>query len=106
MTTENEIWRDIDDTNGRYRVSNLGRVMSLYGRNPRILKPSLDNKGYYRVTPTMNDGKPKTRHIAILVARAFITALKISRTVPNLKTCKIQSTMVLFADWKNTILPS
>lgn len=57
---EKEEWRDIPNYEGFYRVSNLGRVKSLErfrkGENDslasvkeRILKPSINHKGYYQV---------------------------------------------------------
>lgn len=56
---EKEIWRDIPNYEG-YQVSNFGRIKSLErlrkGKNgslvtvkERILKPSINHKGYYRV---------------------------------------------------------
>ena len=57
---EKEEWRDIPSYEGLYRVSNLGRVKSLErfrkGKNgslaavkERILKPSINHRGYYQV---------------------------------------------------------
>ena len=50
---DNEIWRDIEGFEGRYQVSNMGRIKSLervdsLGRrvNERILSPGKDGKGY------------------------------------------------------------
>lgn len=52
-----EIWKDIKDYEGLYQVSNYGRVKSLKRKvknkngfrivNEKILKPILNNKGYY-----------------------------------------------------------
>ena len=57
---EKEIWKDIKGFEGLYRVSNLGRVKSLKrfrkGKNDslasvkeKILKPSINHRGYYQV---------------------------------------------------------
>ena len=51
-----EIWKDIPEFNGIYQASNLGRVKSLeridargHRVKERILKPSIDRVGYYKV---------------------------------------------------------
>ena len=44
-----EIWKDIKGFEGLYQVSNLGRVKSFYRLKEKILKPSIEHKGYYRV---------------------------------------------------------
>lgn len=45
-----EIWKEIEGFENEYYVSNLGRVMSLLGKSPRILRPRYNNKGYARVS--------------------------------------------------------
>lgn len=52
---ENEIWRNIPNYEG-YQVSNLGRVKSLeridalgHKRKEKILKPQINDSGYYRI---------------------------------------------------------
>ena len=54
--SEKEVWRDIPNYEGLYRVSNLGRVKSLERidalgrkRKERILKPQLNHNGYYLI---------------------------------------------------------
>lgn len=79
---DNEIWRDIPGYEGRYHISNLGRIKSLertfIGRwgNPmqvkeRLLSQSLNSNGYYRVY-LMKDNNRKCEFVSILVARVFI----------------------------------
>jgi hypothetical protein len=77
-----ETWRPADGAEGRYEVSNLGRVRSLDrvvtysdGRRYRyagaILNPTADSNGY----PTVKIGavgKPRTRRVHELVATAFL----------------------------------
>lgn len=68
-----EVWRDIKGFEGRYQVSNLGRVKSLARRmvvKDRILKPFGNNKGYKCVHLWNIQYKEPLVHR--LVAEAFI----------------------------------
>lgn len=68
-----EVWRDIKGFEGRYQVSNLGRVKSLARRmviKDRILKPFGNNKGYECVHLWNIQHKELLVHR--LVAEAFI----------------------------------
>ena len=74
-----EIWKDIEGYNGRYRVSNLGRVMSMWRTNqykthigkPMIMHQGIHRQGYLKVSLT--DGSTiKNYFIHRLVAEAFI----------------------------------
>jgi len=44
-----EIFKDIPGYEGVYQVSNLGRVKSLKYNKEKLLKPPVNNKGYYTV---------------------------------------------------------
>ena len=69
-----EIWRDIKGYEGKYMVSNLGRVKSLNYRNTGkegIMKGRDDGNGYLKVQ-LCKDGKVKNCRINRLVAMAFI----------------------------------
>ena len=72
-----EIWKDIENYDGIYQISNFGRVKSLSrqtksGKYKEIIKkPSLAGRGYYRLALCKN-GKPKYYYIHRLVAKAFI----------------------------------
>lgn len=77
-----EIWRDIDGYNGKYQVSNLGNVKSIYtiyvinGIHNKyyrdiILQPFAQKNGYLNVC-LWKDGKKKNRLIHQLVAQSFI----------------------------------
>jgi hypothetical protein len=63
-----EEWKEIEDTNGAYRVSNMGRVWS--GKTKKILRPGLSHGGYNMVG-LFCDGKRKFRYIHGLVLEAF-----------------------------------
>ena len=72
-----EIWKDIKNYEGKYQISNLGKVRSLLDnrgkcRNkPIILKPSLNYKGYITINLTKYN-KQKHFFVHRLVAEAFI----------------------------------
>ena len=81
-----EIWKDVQGFEGRYQVSNLGRVRSLdrlietehpYVRKGEMLKPSMNKgKGYLRVS--FSDGHRNYTHYEVhrLVALHFVTGYK------------------------------
>ena len=64
-----EIWKDIEDYEGIYQVSNLGRVKRV--TTDRILKGIKDRGGYLRITLSKN-GVKSNHKIHRLVAQAFI----------------------------------
>ena len=68
---EKEIWKDIDNYNGCYQVSNLGKVMSLKCRKKKILKQKTDKFGY-SVISLRGNGKQKSLRVHRLVAFAFL----------------------------------
>lgn len=70
-----EIWKDIVGFEGKYRISNTGKVLSLHycGRNEvRELTPKINNKGYAWVQLEKGNGTHAYRLIHRLVAEAFI----------------------------------
>ena len=81
-----EIWKDIKGFEGRYQVSNMGRVRSLdrwsLDERPRfikgmMLKPSLNKgRGYLRVS--LSDGHRNYKHYEVhrLVALHFVPGYK------------------------------
>lgn len=73
-----EIWKDIEGYEGKYQVSNLGRIKSLERKNSRgnqirekILKLIYDKDGYLLVNLYKNS-KKKTYKVHRLVALAHI----------------------------------
>lgn len=69
---EKEVWKDILGCEGRYQISNLGRVKSMYCGKERILKPSITNWGYERIRIVDNSGKKVSLRVHRLVAQAFV----------------------------------
>lgn len=74
-----ENWKPIPNTNGRYLVSDKGRVKSLCGRTERILKPTrhrirrkCGDAFYLRVRIDYDVGAPTDMLVHRLVAQAFI----------------------------------
>ena len=65
-----EEWKAIDGYQGKYLVSNQGRVKSLKHTTAKLLTAFPNNKGYYRVCLSHNG---KSRHFLVsrLVAMAF-----------------------------------
>jgi len=107
-----EEWEDIKGYEGRYQVSNMGRVKSLErtvideaGRKrhlkERILKPKTERNGYLRVNLCNGSGKKKDFFIHRLVCEAFhknpknkpcvnhIDENKTNNSVSNLEWCTI-----------------
>lgn len=110
---EKEVWKDIEEYEGYYQVSNLGRVKSVskfhktdknyssigYFSKEKILKPFFDRpKGYLSVSLSKNN-KIKIQRIHRLVAKAFIpnpnnlkqinhkSGIKTENFVENLEWC-------------------
>lgn len=91
MTGEvNEIWRDVVGYEGRYQVSNLGRIKSLnYLRTgkEKVLKPSVTDTGYYRVQLCKN-GKSVGIALHRLIATTFIANPDNKRCVDHINTIR------------------
>lgn len=75
---EPEVWREIPGYDGRYRISNYGRIMSVERkdrsgskRNEKILKQYIDARGYCRATLS-KDMKTKHFQVHTLVAMCFL----------------------------------
>lgn len=77
---EQEIWKDIEGYDGKYQVSSLGRVRSLFYHNAKgikrtgLLKPATDGKGYLRCALS-KDNVLTTFKVHRLVAMHFIPNL-------------------------------
>jgi hypothetical protein len=68
---ETECWLPVVGAEGRYEVSNLGRVRSLLRKAPQVLKPSTGTHGYLTLYIYV-DGRRRMRSVHQLVAEAFI----------------------------------
>lgn len=73
---EREEWRQVKDFEGKYEVSNLGRVKSLsrnylYGHHGDIILSTNDRRGYRGVT-LFKDGKRYYYNVHRLVAELII----------------------------------
>ena len=84
MDLENEIWKDIEGYEGKYRVSNLGRVKKFYkdkrSKRELILKLFMSTTGYYKVSPSKN-GISKNFKLHRLIAMAFIPNPENKKTI-------------------------
>lgn len=63
-----DIWKDVKGFEGRYQVSNTGKVKSLVRKIPILLKQKTDKRGYKRVSL----GEKHTKLVHRLVAESFI----------------------------------
>ena len=73
--TENlkgEIWCTIKHTNGKYKVSNKGRIKSLQKYTAKILKDRITKQGYKRIEVIDMYGNRKSWLVHRLVANAFM----------------------------------
>lgn len=79
---ENEIWKDVPNYEGLYKVSNFGNVRSkdrkkwngkvFYTQKGRLLKQHLDGRKNYLFVSLYKDGKDKQINVHRLVAMTFI----------------------------------
>lgn len=74
-----DIWKDIEDYEGYYKVSTLGKVKSIKFGREKILKVSISEQGYRHVQLTK--GTEKNFRVGRLTAIAFIPNPENKRTV-------------------------
>ena len=104
---EQEQWKPIQEFNGEYEVSNLGRVRSMKrygGQVGRIMPQTKQHHGYHAVMFWMNN-KAYCRKVHRLVAEAFIPnpdnlpqinhkdGCKTNNVASNLEWCTYQANM-------------
>lgn len=68
---EEEKWKEVENTNGLYFVSNKGRIKSYNGYNAIILKATKTRNGYHRID-IVQDGERVSKYVHRLVAIAFL----------------------------------
>ena len=91
-----EVWKKIDEFDGDYEVSNLGRVKSVgrfiprvgphgeqYYHKERILIPSMDGCGYYHVRLAKNNSMTLFK-VHRLVAKHFLESYSEDLTVNHI----------------------
>ena len=66
----NEIWKVIPDTNGRYEVSDLGKIRNIELKI--LMAQHKDYKGYPKVRYINSMGKRLTQRVHRLIGKAFI----------------------------------
>lgn len=69
MDFENELWKEIDGYNGRYQISNCGRVWNTVTQS--YMKLQLKKTGYYNVNLMRVNKKIVTERVHRLVALYF-----------------------------------
>lgn len=69
---QGEEWREIENTEGKYYVSNKGRIKSLEGYEAKILKPFISNSSKYQRVDIFENGKRATKLVHQLVALYFL----------------------------------
>lgn len=75
----NEFWKDIKNYEGKYQISNLGRVKSLqrwsgkkYYNREQLLKTCVNKRNGYVYVYLMKNNKGKNIRVHKLVAEAFL----------------------------------
>jgi len=105
---DKEIWKDIKGYEGKYQISNLGRVKSLlewrgnknldkWVENPTILTPTNNGHGYLIIN-LMDRCKRKNHYIHRLVAEAFLPN-PFNKPVVNHKDYNRQNNRVDNLEW-------
>ena len=69
---ENEVWKDIIGYEGHYKISNLGRLISLKNNKEKLIKSNLNTQGYPQARLLKVGIKQKISRIHRLVAENFI----------------------------------
>lgn len=69
MLDNNEIWKDCIGYEGKYQISNYGRIWSV--KSQKIMKP-WSNGSYLQVVLVAKNGKKKIEKVHRLVALAFV----------------------------------
>lgn len=68
---ENEVFKEIKETNGNYEVSNMGRIKSKIGNHAIIMKPYITKNGYARLQIYI-EGHRYSKFVHSLVASTWL----------------------------------
>ena len=71
VSNESEVWKQIDETEGLYFISNQGRIKSYQSYEAVLLKPYKNKNGYLRVD-IMQHGVRYSKLVHRLVAASFL----------------------------------
>ena len=93
-----ELWCAIPGYEGRYDVSNLGRVYSV--KRQKMLRQQLSNTGYLRVRLYDGASKGDLQLVHRLVASVFVLNSEYKSTVSHINGCKTDNRAVNLV-WAN-----
>lgn len=102
---EEEIWKDIEDFEGLYQVSNFGRVKSLirpYRRTEKILTPTPNTHGYLLVG-LRRPGSVKGMLVHRLVMQAFEPIENPEEMTVNHKNFVVTDNRLVNLEWCTTL---
>lgn len=70
MYLDKEIWKDCPHYEGKYLISNYGRVFSMYSH--KVMGLTINNDGYAKISLYTKNDTRKTEAVHRLVALAFV----------------------------------
>lgn len=86
MLENKEIWKDVKGYEGKYQVSNMGRIWSIHTQ--RYLSGKINKYGYQELTLITLNGKAKSERTHRLVAIAFLEKPESCTVVNHINGCK------------------
>lgn len=94
-----ETWLPVVGYEGRYEVSDQGRVRSWLRvlNPPRVLRLAMHPTGYHTVELTNSDGRRRTQRVHRLVTRAFLGPRPVDREVRHLDGVKTNNALTNLA---------
>lgn len=99
MTKVKEIWKSIPKYEGRYEVSNLGRIRTIRFGRISVMRPHI-HKGYCNLNVTDVNGVRKNMRVHRLVALAFIPNPE-NKPFINHKDCNRANNRIENLEWCN-----
>ncbi|MED3552519.1 NUMOD4 domain-containing protein [Cytobacillus praedii] len=96
---EQEIWKDVPNYDGDYKVSNFGKVKSFkHKKEGKLLKNNLISSGYL-VFGAMKNGKRKSTLIHVLVCELFNDSKPTENHIVNHRDGNKQNNHYLNLEW-------